>query len=122
VELPFTQRLRCYQDSIIGFYNAGISPACDFVTTIGHINNFENLGTIYPNPISSELNFHLNNPLLSELEINLYNSLGQNIKTVIIYTENTSIDLIGIGSGIYFIIANDKAGRHWARRIIINAP
>ena len=122
VELPFTQRLRCYQDSIIGFYNTGISPACDFVTTIGPINNFENLGTIYPNPTSSELNFHLNNQLLSELEINLFNSLGQNLKTINIYTENTAIDLTGIESGIYLIIANNKAGRHWARRIIINAP
>jgi len=33
-ELPFIQRLRCYQDNFLGFYNTGISASCDYVTSI----------------------------------------------------------------------------------------
>nr|NQU93706.1 hypothetical protein [Bacteroidota bacterium] len=83
VDLPFIQRLRCYEDSILGLYNTGVSTTCDYVTTrINDINEQNNWVSIYPNPASSEINIEVKNRQGKNFFFSLVTIMGEKIITI----------------------------------------
>lgn len=117
-EFPFVQRLRCYQDSVIGLYSTGVAPSCDFITDVHQISSFENFGTLSPNPATSTINLQLKNKLTPELSFSIYNCVGQKLKSGSIKNENIAIDLEGFRAGIYFVIITNDSGMSWKEKII----
>jgi hypothetical protein len=119
VEVPFVQRLRCYQDSVIGIYSTGVAPSCDFITAVHQLSQFENFGTLSPNPATSTINLQLKDKVTSELYFSIYNCVGQNMKSTRIENENTVIDLDGFMAGIYFVIISDDSGMRYTEKIML---
>ncbi len=118
-ELPFVQRLRCYQDSVIGLYSTGIATSCDFITSVQQLTQFENFGTLSPNPASSTINLQIKNKVISELSFSIYNCVGQKMKSGSIKNENTSIDLTGFLPGVYFLNITDSSEMNWNEKFIV---
>ncbi len=118
-EFPFVQRLRCYQDSVIGLYSTGIAPSCDFITSVHQLSPFENFAMLSPNPATSTINLQLKNKITSELHFSVYNCTGQILKSAGIENENTVIGLDGFGAGIYFVIIRDDSGMSWKEKFIV---
>ena len=123
VELPFIQRLRCYEDSILGFYNTGVSTTCDYVTTrINDINEQNNWVSIYPNPASSEINIEVKNRQGKNFFFSLVTIMGERIRTIQTNKEKVRVPLENIHSGCYFLYISDGANVSYVKKIIINAP
>jgi uncharacterized repeat protein (TIGR01451 family) len=75
--------LRCYEDTIIGFYQRPDSIACDSVYAVG-INelNILNNAIIFPNPTKEEINISFTLESNKEIKLELYNTLGQIVKLI----------------------------------------
>jgi hypothetical protein len=93
--------LRCYQDTLIGYYNFGISPSCEYTTT--GTDNLENTlrFQIYPNPSSNYLTIAAE--ISKEVEFKIYNSLGQLIKEGILDSRNSIIYTDKLTNGLYVL-------------------
>ncbi|HEX8561722.1 MAG TPA: T9SS type A sorting domain-containing protein [Flavobacterium sp.] len=70
--------------------------------------------TIYPNPVSTMLNVKSDTELRA---ISVYNALGQLVQTKIASGTDTTVDVSGIGSGIYFIRIDSDRGTSSTRFI-----
>jgi hypothetical protein len=97
--------LRCYQDTLIGYYNFGISPSCEYTTT--GTDNLENTLSfqIYPNPTSNYLTIAAE--ISKELEFKIYNSLGQLIKEGVLNSRSAIIYIDELNAGLYTLKLND---------------
>jgi len=108
--------LRCYTDTIIGFYNTGISVNCDSNYTIGleEQNKLFHLVNVYPNPSKDIINI-TSREYIKELQL-LSNS-GQLIQ--IFQLNNFSFKLNINKTGFYYlkIKTNDSV---IYKKIIIN--
>ena len=102
VDGPFIQRLRCYSDNIIGFYDTGISPSCDFVG-IDETNYRKELVNIYPNPARNYLMIDLRNKTGETYTIHLITLLGESIKKVDTELPEVTLSLEDVRPGLYFI-------------------
>lgn len=103
--------------------------ACDTVTTCqdvtvevndASIDEEDLVGlSIYPNPATNELNVTTQQKDLKEIMI--LNVLGQVVKTTIIESEHTQVNLAGLTNGAYFckVLANDGS-TFTVRTFIIN--
>lgn len=57
VDFSLEGPLRCYEDSVIGYYNTGIATDCDYHTSIFEYNNEINReSVIFPNPAIQSVN------------------------------------------------------------------
>ncbi len=102
-EIPFIQRLRCYEDSIIGFYNTGISISCDYVTGIKDTKDSgSNIG-IFPNPTSGKFQIKNSNSNEDFISVEIFNSFGKNIMEFETSEDLTPIDLSEKPKGVYLI-------------------
>ena len=71
----------------------------------------ENLAVnVYPNPAKNNVVIKLsdNISLQNNLSLNLFNSFGQSVKRISIYSKLTNIDLNELSSGLYFYHLQDK--------------
>lgn len=116
-EVPIIQRLRCYQDSFIGYYSTGIAASCDFVTSINDDITFEKIPTVFPNPATSSLtiNFHQPN---SEYTLKIYTSAGKEVNTIVSSEKSTFVNTNNLQPGIYFIAIADTKGGRWTKRFV----
>lgn len=81
------------------------------VISIKITSGFDNLVSIFPNPVSQELNVKINTPLNKEAHFYIINMVGQIVFESDVITEtNYSINLENLTSGTYFIklIESDK--------------
>jgi hypothetical protein len=110
--------LRCYEDSDKTFsFNNDWPLACDFtITGIGDVNSSDNLISISPNPVISQLLFETK--LTSEMNIELISSLG-NIVRRFSFKNSASIDVGDLPSGLYFIqLLSDKNSLVYSEKIV----
>lgn len=109
--------LRCYEDSVIGFYSTGIADSCTYTndgTGLSSISADQMIRT-YPNPTSGFL--FIETDLRSPLEIRLLNPLGGvEIEDKMVGTHQ--LDLSGLPVGLYFLEFQDLDKRRSVRRII----
>ena len=107
------------------------------VSTPVHVGNKEvnreidligqhDLFKVFPNPVSNELNIELQSTTLQdEVSISLVNLLGQTVQTIEqavdqnIDTHNWKMNVQDYSPGAYFINLQDKAGKRYSQKIII---
>jgi hypothetical protein len=107
----FARPLRCYSDSIIGFYDFGTAPSCDYVD----VGIKENLQTKYfssfPNPSSGTflINFFDN----SDKNILIYNLVGDLVFQREINGIENEIEIRNLMTGMYIlkVICKDWTGQ-----------
>lgn len=98
-DLNFNLGLRCYEDSVLGLFQTGNAPFCDFSNVdINEYTSFEK-NHIFPNPASDELYF--NNINNAEIFITIYNIYGSVVQTT--KTNNNKINISNLKNDIYFI-------------------
>ena len=66
---------------------------------------FENEISLYPNPAKDELNLKWNN--LNNISVTIFNSVGQNLSTIILSKDKSIIDISGLQNGLYFLKINN---------------
>ena len=69
---PYTENLRCYEDSYLGFYETGIVDSCTFEKTgtfTGELEGENEVVRIFPNPAGNTLNISLDNAILRSVVI-----------------------------------------------------
>ncbi|MBK5214059.1 MAG: M28 family peptidase [Flavobacteriaceae bacterium] len=81
-------------------------------------NNFDANLVLYPNPSHGILNIRLNTPLSEPLAMTVFDVLGKRVYSTSLNTENTTLDLGFLGSGVYAAVF--KNGEVLAvRRIVL---
>ncbi|MCY7410617.1 MAG: hypothetical protein LH473_10110 [Chitinophagales bacterium] len=103
--------LRCYSDSLVGYYNSGLVQTCDTV-----INSVEYVGnltyySIYPALFDKEIlvTNHTNKDLLMQIFNETLSKYGEyNINA----NQSTKIDLEILPDGIYFTAVNNGNQRN----------
>jgi len=98
----YSQGLRCYQDSNLGFYSTGIADSCAYThkwTGIAN-NNIDLLFEIYPNPTTDWI--EIKTSINAEIAIKIFDISGHTVLTNKVIT-NTKFDLSCLQSGFYFI-------------------
>ena len=78
----------------------GCEMANCLVNAIGEVVNKENNLSVFPNPVSSAVNFQLNDAEDQIEKITLFNSMGQKIK----FQNQTEINMNEYSTGIYFYL------------------
>lgn len=104
-------KLRCYEDSSLGFYDFGTEPDCDY-NTIG-INELQHPHSLelFPNPASDHIRFKvpdLNSDLYSFV---IYNSTGE-LKLKGDFSRDKETDISQLTSGIYFVLVKSSSGNY----------
>lgn len=99
--------LRCYEDSIFGFYQSNISPSCEYLVSTGVnellLQNFD-IG-IFPNPFTSSAIIYLseNIPTSTEkFQLTIFDLVGQKVKEVQVNEKQTTLYRDNLPDGIYF--------------------
>ncbi len=105
--------LRCYEDTIIGFYETHIAPSCTYTFIfIGIIEAGKEHFNIFPNPTSGDIRF----VFPTNLErIEIFDLSGQLVK---VSYDMQSANLYGLTSGTYVLKLTDKSGNLGIRRIV----
>ena len=124
--ISLNARLRCYEDTELGFYNTGFMPECEgFQIGIGlgikdSYSNFENL-SIFPLPTSTHLFIQLRENINHSIVLKLYNIYGQEIMSKK-WTNTQSryvLDVLPFPKGTYFIEIKDTILKKKAMKKII---
>ncbi|MDG1334134.1 MAG: T9SS type A sorting domain-containing protein [Crocinitomicaceae bacterium] len=104
--------LRCYEDSIIGFYESGIADSCEFFEIYNDLpENDWNSFTISPNPADEFVKIDLQNGHAEEIRIIDFQG------RLLITTKDEFIDLSDFNSGMYLVRV--LSGGKWSERRLI---
>ena len=95
---PFIQGLRCYDDPVIGHYETGLAPYCDYVLGIENPEK-ETLIRLSPNPGSNTLYIQTS---LKDAKFELYDITGRQVMKRSINKVNTTINTSALLPGMYF--------------------
>jgi hypothetical protein len=66
---------------------------------------FENEILLYPNPAKDELNLKWN--ASNNISVTIFNSIGQELSTLILTKDKSIIDISELQNGLYFLKVND---------------
>jgi len=95
--------LRCYEDSLLGLYDFGIAPSCDFTNSINDIANNPVRIKIYPNPFSNQTTV-TTGEILKNATLTIFNSFGQQAGQIKNISGKTiTLQRNNFASGLYFI-------------------
>lgn len=114
--------LRCYSDTIIGFFQASINIPCDttYVTSTEDKKNINNNFLIYPNPFKD--NIFIRNCLQDNsctfYQYKITNILGIIIKQGLCNNNETPINVSLLPEGIYFIELNINNKKFSIQKVI----
>ncbi len=97
----------------IGAYESPFLVSSECITSTKEILIDNSMLTVFPNPITDQLNVHLENDWKGEVQIQIVNLLGQNVYTANIekniYESNWSINTSHLSKGVYqLMISNGK--------------
>ena len=90
---------RCYSDEEFGFFETGIVPECDYISSISDYNYFTKI-EIFPNPATTFITINVNEGQQIN-EVIIYNQLGQ--KELVEKPVNNRLDISGLKQGIYTV-------------------
>jgi len=113
----YSNGLRCYQDSEIGFYSTGIADSCNYTFVWTSIEQQEkgNLFSVQPNPTNGSIIVELAN--MSNMKIVINDNLGRVILQKV-FSNKTNIDLSEFQNGIYFLSLFKNNQRIGTQKII----
>ncbi|MCX6231510.1 MAG: T9SS type A sorting domain-containing protein [Bacteroidetes bacterium] len=98
----YSEGLRCYSDSLFGFYSSGIAPFCTYT---GINETKQDIIEIYPNPATDLLNIKTTDGNTAFIE--LRNTLGQVVYSTYFKSE-ISVNLKSYPKGLYFVSLREK--------------
>lgn len=95
--------LRCYEDSIFGIYQTGISSSCDYIiTSTGEVENYSKDIFLYPNPAKDYISIILPEEVQANSMV-VYNSIGCEIYQSELNKNNSILNLSMLSAGLYNI-------------------
>lgn len=102
--------LRCYNDSGFGLYETGVTPSCDWMTSVSEINSSNPSIEISPNPSSGIFNLQFQNSSLIK-SIDVMNVLGKKIfSSNRISDSQFVLNFSTQPSGVYFLLLRTESG------------
>lgn len=113
----FKGGLRCYQDSVIGYYHNPRSDSCTaIITSLKELSSSDKMLEFFPNPAKQKL-WLKNSKSLSSSRIDyiIYDSKGAVIKEKIQFAINEPINIEQLKKGIYFISIRTEKGHSWGK-------
>ena len=102
---PPTSGLRCYQDSILGFYDTHLAPACDsiYVINIGIDEAAQEItAAVSPNPFSQGTEITIHSPANIEGTITVTDPAGRRVFAEAFSGNKIRLDGSRLDAGIYF--------------------
>lgn len=104
--------LRCYEDSILGFYESGIADSCEYQEPyVGLSENDLDGFSISPNPASDALNIIVSSGQLTEVVLQDMNG------RIVLRSTDLQISLANLQSGMY-LVSVKKDGTWFQQRCI----
>jgi hypothetical protein len=107
--------LRCYEDSLIGFHDFGIAPACNYITSVPDISERSTSFAALPNPTTGLIRLEVPEGFGEITALEIFNSAGQLQSSPEIRTET---DLGVFKSGLYFIVITNGDGKRIIAKVI----
>jgi len=98
-DADFVGPLRCYQDTLIGFYDFGTASSCDYTTFGIDDNRVQNLISVYPNPVNNII--YIEN--VEKSNVFIYNLIGENVLNTSCNSNKKTIDLSKLSEGTYIV-------------------
>jgi hypothetical protein len=95
---PYIYGLRCYQDSVIGFYSTGLAPSCEYVVGIQETHKTSEI-QLFPNPASDKL--FIQTKFTNALNYHIYNAAGQIVASGKTSPDFTSVNINALKNGFY---------------------
>jgi len=119
-DMNFPSGLRCYQDTILGFYDTGIADSCEYTYDWGiGIEDQPKEGQISISPNPTNGIFKIKSKRSELLQIEIYTVLGELI-TQTSFTNSLQVDLQNQKSGFYFLkISNDKGVASFEKVLLV---
>lgn len=97
---------RSYIDTIQGYLNPRIYVALNLGNALSVYNVMDHSTKIYPNPAKNNITITNSNFVINSVE--LYNISGQKVKSKIINSMQTNLNLSGLEKGIYILNINSN--------------
>ncbi len=88
----------------------GIPNMCSLPVGVKEINSNVNMFNVFPNPATNKITVKITDKSHTAQTIELRNVLGALLKTMVITSDETLIDLSSYANGVYFMKVNTKAG------------
>ena len=109
-DFDYADGLRCYEDDLVGFFDTGVSPACDFVglpTGLGPDAAGRAL-TLQPNPAAQYVRVVAENTALVRVQV--YNALGQCVLDRSAQGPDITLDVSPWPAGLYRVVGHTPQG------------
>lgn len=118
-DMNYSEGLRCYEDSDLGFYSTGIADSCTYTYTWTSVdeNSMEKIFEIFPNPTTGQFQINVNSE--KNITIEICDLIGGIIFSKD-FTSNTQIDLTGLPNGLYIATLKYQDKILGMRKIIKN--
>ncbi len=109
-------QLRCFEDSVLGFYSTNVAPACDFISTgISETSNISAI-TFFPNPANQFAICTIpfaDNKIYSIKVFDVFGTLpagrqGELNVPVQFTQQEFQLDVSSLAQGIYFVQVSDE--------------
>jgi hypothetical protein len=105
-----TAPLRCYQDSLLGLYETGTAPSCEFVVAVNEADN-EKSFIISPNPASNFISIRFSGKYLqSPYIVSISNGIGKIFLTRTFSSKENESDISALEPGIYLLQIDYEGG------------
>ncbi len=96
--------LRCYYDNTLGYFSTGISPSCDYITSINETSR-NNQIQVFPNPTQGPLEIQVQDNMNYTFEI--LDNYGRIIE-IGSFQASIRIDISEYIRGVYFVSIRSK--------------
>jgi hypothetical protein len=77
---------------------------------------FENTVSLYPNPVQNILN--IENTASNLSKIHIYDLNGRLLQNYVLQTNEVSLDVSGLQSGVYLVVLENETGHQISRKIV----
>lgn len=99
-DMNYSAGLRCYQDSVLGFYETGLADSCDHTAVGIKELSPKTEFSIFPNPAQNFI--EVKSELQDEMTIEITNLLGQ-LRQSKTFISRTDIDVSDLAQGVYLV-------------------
>ena len=110
--------LDCFSQNGITYY-PGAGTACSIILGINNVIAENQFIRLFPDPFHSTSLLNVSEAF-EKSELKIYNSLGMQVKKMLINSKSVSLNREGISDGIYFYQARNNAGAVLTGKFIVN--
>lgn len=100
---PAVCALRCYEDSLFGFYTTNVADSCTYEYGVGIEEiDYSDLVKVYPNPVTDHFTIELKESY-NNAELSIYSIEGRLIREIELTSDITTIDFSQAEKGCYIL-------------------